>query len=277
MAAANFTFYLHFQNGVIDIYNKLLSHYKNLSEQISAIQDELSNLPPGTLYCTRNGSYTKWYHQLLSQQVYIPKKQKNFAQVLARKKYLELKLQTLTFEQQTIRTCLDNLAAHPSKVETLFQASSPYCELFHTVFQPISTELNQWMHADFECNTKYPEQRIHKSASGLMVRSKSEALIATLLSHNHIPFRYECALQLGETTLHPDFTLRHPKTGAFYYWEHFGLMSLPSYQKNVFSKLQLYTSHNIIPSIQLITTYETNEHPFDSAYAEQLIHYYFGD
>ena len=196
---------------------------------------------------------------------------------MARKKYLDLKLQSLSFERQTIRTCIDTLASHPSKIETLFQESSPYCELFHTVLQPISTELNQWMNADFEYNIKYPEQRIHKSASGLMVRSKSEALIATLLSHNRIPFRYECALCLGETTLHPDFTLRHPKTGAFYYWEHFGLMDFPSYRKNVFSKLQLYTAHNIIPSIQLITTYETSEHPFDSAYAEQLIHYYFGD
>jgi len=266
-----------FEKGETDIYNKLLSHYKNLTEQISAIQDELSTLPPGTLYCTHNGNYTKWYHQLLSQQFYIPKKEKNFAQVMARKKYLELKLQSLSFERQTIRTCIDTLASHPSKMETLFQESSPYCELFHTVFQPISTELNQWMNADFEYNIKYPEQRIHKSASGLMVRSKSEALIATLLSHNRIPFRYECALCLGETTLHPDFTLRHPKTGTFYYWEHFGLMDFPSYRKNVFSKLQLYTAHNIIPSIQLITTYETSEHPFDSAYAEQLIHYYFGD
>lgn len=210
-----------FEKGETDIYNKLLSHYKNLTEQISAIQDELSTLPPGTLYCTHNGNYTKWYHQLLSQQFYIPKKEKNFAQVMARKKYLELKLQSLSFERQTIRTCIDTLASHHSKIETLFQESSPYCELFHTVLQPISTELNQWMNADFEYNIKYPEQRIHKSASGLM-----------------------------------DF---------------------PSYRKNVFSKLQLYTAHNIIPSIQLITTYETSEHPFDSAYAEQLIHYYFGD
>ena len=81
-----------FEKGETDIYNKLLSHYKNLTEQISAIQDELSTLPPGTLYCTHNGNYTKWYHQLLSQQFYIPKKEKNFAQVMARKKYLELKL-----------------------------------------------------------------------------------------------------------------------------------------------------------------------------------------
>ncbi|MDR9785657.1 hypothetical protein, partial [Rhizobium redzepovicii] len=100
------------------------------------------------------------------------------------KKYLELKLQSLSFERLTIRTCIDTLASHPSKIETLFQESSPYCELFHTVLQPISTELNQWMNADFEYNIKYPEQRIHKSASGLMVRSKSESLIATLLSHN---------------------------------------------------------------------------------------------
>lgn len=35
-----------FEKGETDIYNKLLSHYKNLTEQISAIQDELSTLPP---------------------------------------------------------------------------------------------------------------------------------------------------------------------------------------------------------------------------------------
>ena len=40
--------------------------------------------------------------------------------------------------------------------------------------------------------------------------------------------------------------------------------------------LDLYKKNKIFNHI-LITTYETSEHPFDSAYAEQLIHYYFGD
>ena len=57
-------------------------------------------------------------------------------------------------------------------------------------------------------------------------------MIAMLLHLNAIPYRYECALSLGGVTLFPDFTIRHPGTGALYYWEHFGLMDDPAYAKN---------------------------------------------
>jgi len=91
-----------------------------------------------------------------------------------------------------------------------------------------------------------------------------------------IPFRYECALNLGGITLYPDFTLRHPQTGEFYYWEHFGLMDDEVYSANTSSKLQLYTSCGIIPGIQLITTYETKEYPLSTETIEKTIDYYFG-
>ena len=76
----------------------------------------------------------------------------------------------------------------------------------------------------YEKNPKYPEHLIHKTVSGIYVRSKSESMIALQLYTEKIPFRYECALQLGETTLYPDFTILHPKTGEIFYWEHFGMM-----------------------------------------------------
>lgn len=95
------------------------------------------------------------------------------------------------------------------------------------------------------------------------------------LFSNKIPFRYECALILGTTAIYPDFTIRHPKTGETYYWEHFGLMDEPSYCKNSCSKLQLYTTHGIIPSIHLITTYETHDNPLDMKTVERIIAEYF--
>lgn len=49
---------------------------------------------------------------------------------MARKKYLELKLQSLSFERQTIRTCIDTLASHPSKIETLFKNLLPIVNYF---------------------------------------------------------------------------------------------------------------------------------------------------
>ena len=92
---------------------------------------------------------------------------------------------------------------------------------------------------------------------------------------NKIPFRYECALHLDETVLYPDFTILHPSTQQLYYWEHFGMMDSSVYAQNTYSKLQLYTSHNIIPSIQLITTFETKDHPLTQKTIEAIIKQYF--
>lgn len=160
------------------------------------------------------------------------------------------------------------LSAH-TKIETQIQTLlTPY-------FTPLSQELSDWMNSPYEHNPHHPEHLLYKSSSGNLVRSKSEAIIDMLLSLNKIPFRYESALQLGEVTLFPDFTIRHPKTGIVYYWEHFGLMDNPIYSQNAFSKLQLYTSHGIIPSIQLITTYETKENPLCPDTVEKIITHYF--
>lgn len=75
--------------------------------------------------------------------------------------------------------------------------------------------------------------------------------------------------------LYPDFTIRHPKTGRLFYWEHFGLMNQLTYRKSTCSKLQLYISNGIIPNIQLITTYETQEEPLDPETVEKIVEHYF--
>ena len=122
-------------------------------------------------------------------------------------------------------------------------------------------EISKWVNEPYIHNPTYPEKLIHKTVAGIMVRSKSEALIVSSLVKNHIPFRYECALTLGNATVFPDFTIRHPQTGAYYYHEHFGRMDDPSYAKKAADKLQLYIVNGIIPSLQLTTTYETLAQP----------------
>ena len=86
----------------------------------------------------------------------------------------------------------------------------------------------------YDQNPLFPEQRIHKCASGHLVRSKSEAIIDMVLYTNQVPFRYECALTLGKTVIYPDFTIRDPSSGKTYYWEHFGMMDQPSYAARTF-------------------------------------------
>lgn len=138
-----------------------------------------------------------------------------------------------------------------------------------------SEEQKKWCRAPYERNVKYPEKLVHQSSSGNYVRSKSECLIDTILYMKQIPFRYECALQLGEITVYPDFTILHPRTGKVYYWEHFGMMDKAEYAQKAFAKQNQYAMHGIIPSHQLIVTYETSEKPLASNEIEQIIEKYF--
>ena len=100
-------------------------------------------------------------------------------------------------------------------------------------------------------------------------------MIVYLLHDYKIPFRYESELELGQVTVYPDFTIRHPKTGKLFLWEHLGMVDEPAYRRNTLSKLQLYMEHGWIPSVNLILTFETKEYPLDMAYVEGLIKDYF--
>ena len=257
------------------LHETMCAERQRLEREIVSLQARLKELPEGKLVCVRNGCYTKWYRSDGHDSVYIPKREKAFAEQLAVKKYLQMRLKELLQEQRAIDFYLRHHNSDAGYAEHLLSENSLYSELLSPYFTPESQELQKWMAQPYESNPAYPEQRIHKTSAGIFVRSKSEALIAMLLYMNKIPFRYECALSLGNVTVFPDFTIRHPHTGQFFYWEPFGMMDSSVYAKNAFSKLQLYTEHGIVPSIQLLTTYETKEHPLDSAAAENLIKSYF--
>jgi len=234
----------------------------------------LSNLPPGKLIVTQYQSRFKWYISNENQQAYLPKSQKSIAEELAKKKYLSYKLDELLQDKKAYTQYLQHFAKSSSKSEQLL-ASPHYFPLLKSFFLPKSQTHDEWVNSIYSKNINHPENLIHKSLSTNLVRSKSEAMIDTALFQNNIPYRYECLLQLGDLPFYPDFTILHPITEQIYYWEHFGMMDNPIYAKNTFSKLQIYTSNNIIPSINLITTYETKNAPLNIYQIEKIIHYYF--
>lgn len=227
------------------------------------------------MICSQNGNRVKWYHSDGHTKTYIPKKNRAFAEQLAKKKYLTLALEELIHEQRALNFYLNHHSRHSGKAEYLLTNIQGYQELLSPYFQTVSQKISDWQNSPYEQNPKYPEQLIHKTASGKFVRSKSEVMIDLYLYNKHLPFRYECALRLGEATVYPDFTILHPQTGERYYWEHFGMMDESSYYQKVFPKLQLYTSYGIIPSINLITTFETRKHPLTTELIEKIIEYYF--
>lgn len=257
------------------IYEKILKESKRLETKINELQKQLDTFPEGKLISTANTKGTKWYRSDGHTSIYLPKKERQLAEQLAHKKYLSLQLQNLLHEKTAIDFYLRHHDSNAYQTEQSFVNSLQYKDLLSPIFTPLSEELQNWINEPYERNEKYPENLTHNTYSGNYVRSKSEALIDMFLYKNNIPFRYECSLQLDEITLFPDFTIRHPETGDFYYWEHFGMLDNPAYVKNVLSKLQLYISNGIIPSVQLITTYETKENPLVPETVEKIVEHYF--
>ena len=162
-----------------------------------------------------------------------------------------------------------------SDVEKVFENSPELLNLLSSYFSPLSKELDDWMKSPYEKNLKFPEHLTQKVGPNEYVRSKSEAMIVKLLKQHQIPYRYECKLVLNGIEMYPDFTIRHPKTGKIFYWEHFGLLNNPEYIKNMHTKMNTYTLNNIMPGINLITTYETKDNPLTFEMIEMMINYYF--
>ena len=257
------------------IYERMLDERRQIEEKIKELQQMLQQFPEGKIFCAKNGKYYKWYLTDGKTQTYLPKKKRKLAEKLAAKKYLSLLLEDFIHEKRAIDFYLRHHNSKGSNAEQLLLRTPEYKDLLLPYFKPISQELYEWSTSPYDSNTKYPEQLTHKTFSGSYVRSKSEVLIDMVLRNYKIPFRYEAVLQLGDTAIYPDFTIRHPQNGKFFYWEHFGLMDDKNYVQNMHFKLKLYTSHGIIPSIQLITTFETKDIPLTVEVIEKIVKHYF--
>lgn len=256
------------------LYHQLLKRKNELSTTIQNMKHRLSSYPDGELICTKNGNYITYLHSRNGTYTYIPKKNLELINILAEKKLAAARLEDLEKELQAVNAFLKYYKSDSTKLEQLLSHSS-YQKILAQCFQPDSESLKQWVEEPYEKNPSHPDALLHPCPSGHIVRSKSEALIDQALFLHNIPFRYECSLHLKNITLYPDFTIRHPTSNQYFYWEHFGLMDSPSYVQNVFQKLNTYCQNNIIPTINLITTYETKEHPLASKTIETIIQEYF--
>lgn len=254
--------------------DNLLLRQQEITAEITEVQKQIDSLPDGKLICVQNGKYGKWFNSQKKGYSYIPTKDKEFAGQLAIKSYLACRIEDLKDEQNAIKSYLKHYDSQHLRTHELL--SKPvYQNLLSKYFQPLSQELDEWCKMPYEHNTQNPENLIHESISGNILRSKSEAMIDMLLYQLKIPYRYECQLNLNGTILYPDFTIRHPYNGKLYYWEHFGMMDSPFYVQNYLKKMRTYLENGIIPDIDLITSFETKDRPLTSQKVQKLINNYF--
>ena len=252
-----------------------------LLNEKTRLENLLAELPEGTLSFGRNISkgkpYYKWYISenrdgRRAKKFYLRREQRALARKLARKSLLLARLRDIDHELNALSAYLSkhstanfwNKLVRAPGIRELISEEDYQGEKFGTPPE-MEEMLRQWANEDYETNPAFPEQKNVPTDAGIMVRSKSEAIIVMFLTMFHIPFRYECKLVVGGHTFYPDFTIRHPITGEIFYWEHVGRLDLSDYRMDYLSKLRIYMNNNIFPDANLILTYESESHPLDSS------------
>ena len=231
----------------------------SVKKQQSAIKAKLAELPEGGICVYKCDGYTRYKGSYRGKSRYFRKEELPLVKKLLLRKYLQLKLNDLkTLErslavyrrigQRQTTTAAQYLIDHPEAgkllADQLVDRPSPYLS---------------WMQRPDPLAAPHQDKRTEHAVAGMRVRSKSEVMIAAALYECGLPFRYEEPLLLGGKMYFPDFTIREPHNGSFYWYEHFGMMDDMAYANQAFDKMKNYARHGIVPGINLITTFETKE------------------
>ena len=265
---------------------KLMQEAKqNLLKEKQRLEKFLSGAPAGMLIYSRttanNKIYYKWYVSARDgsgkrTKIYIPNKDRSHARELAKKRLRMKRLDDVKSQLRAIDSFLAKYREH-SDLDDLLDA--PMIENLlaeeHRPTREMAEELKRWAEEEYEMNPAFPELKTVPTVDNIKVRSKSEALIVMLLSTLHIPYRYDCRLDIGGHVCYPDFTIRHPVTGKFYYWEHVGMLDRPGYRADFLTKFRIYIGNGLLPDHNLILTYESEGHPFDITIAQDKIKEFF--
>lgn len=240
-----------------------------IDSEILELEKTLKKLPGGKLLFSHNERRVKWYVRDNNETVYVPKSDRNRAEKLAYRKYIETKILMLTKKKKLLNGDYKAYCLAREKFNNLLE-DRHFVELLKP-FNIVNHNEDAWAKEKYITNMNHLDNRIHSTVGGLKVRSKSESIIAMALSNNGIAFRYECELIFSGYTIYPDFTIKHPVSGEILYWEHLGMMDDIEYETKAKWKISKYVSEGIYPMDKLILTYETINNPLDYGYAEKII------
>ena len=267
----------------MNLYKEALSAQKELKSRISSLERELKSCPPGSLRCHKHGAKYRYYQFFPDPKNpkngirhHISSKNLDLARDLARKAYILYQLHDLQNELKAVESYLKNHKNPRTEDLSILMRNEGFRKLLLPSFYSLTDELEEWKNAQYDRLEEYPESLNVQTITGDYVRSKSESMIYSMLVQKGIPFRYECKLILDSITIYPDFTIRHPRSGMFVIWEHFGLSDNSEYQSNMLSKHSIYLRNGYIPGYNLILTYETKDHPLSYHLINDITDHYFG-
>lgn len=245
------------ENKISSIDNRI--HW--LESEILEIQERLETITEeGTIYPTQKDGNVKWYVWKNGRREYLSKKNDKEIRNLVNKKYLELYLKDTINELRLLET---NRKAR-KKYKTDYAQKMLKQKHYRSILLAVDEKENE------KSQVPNPEALKFYTKMGIIVRSKSEVIIATALYDNNIKFEYEKAIKISDVIYYPDFTVEK-KNGDIILWEHLGLIDNSDYRNKAYRKILKYNENGYYQGKNLILTYETAESPLDPMDVEHEI------
>lgn len=252
-----------------DIYEAL----KRAQEELAT---ELRELPEGYLsvYVRKDGVY---YSNIIPKKGNRKKavrkgitKDKTLVKALVRKKYVEEAAALVEKDLSILENAVKKyIPFDENSVMGEFARNHP--ELADCVYRDAG-DIDEWASNYERQKDFYEEDRTSVAGDGQLMRSRGEIIIAEKLRQYKIPFRYEASLGIPDLPYVPDFTIRRPKDGKIFYWEHFGDVTDEQYMTRNARKLERYEEYGIVPWDNLIISYDFENGGVNTPLIEGLIH-----
>ncbi len=220
-----------------------------------------------------------YYVKLINgKQEYISKKDTKTIKSLSQKLYNTKTIDMAEKDKAQISECIDILSKDPSK--SILDSIPKALHQFIDTGTNIDNEYaKKWGDEIIQNKNPKKTEKEYETPSGLIVKSKSEWMIAKILDDYKVPYYYEKpfddygSMYFGAPryNLYPDFTCLNKRTGKTYYWEHLGKMDDVEYVSKNINRIMNYGAYGIYPGNGLIVTYESNSIPFRYSYVSGLI------
>lgn len=262
---------------VIMLKEELQARKEKIHRIITEKRKCTKSAPEGGLRIVKRKYGNQYYWRKVvndTNGVYIPKKDIQIAQRLAQKDYDSEILRMANKELKIINEYLAILDC--KTVETVYGTlNEPRRILVKPVIPTDEEYVLNWMDEQYDRMAFSEETEEHYSANGIRVRSKSEEIIANLLEHYKIPYKYEYPLHLERGTLvRPDFICLNVPRRKEMVWEHFGMMDNEEYANKNIQKISFYEHSGYIPGENMILTFESSQVPLNSNVVRSKIERY---
>lgn len=258
--------------------NPDISNLQERRELLNNIVDELrlsiEKLPEGSLHLVKSSRGTQYYHRTDSKDKsgkYIRKSDQAMVYELAQKDYSK---KVLLLAEQEIKQIDRFLSKYsPSKLSNEYSGLlKERKELIVPIAMSNADYAKIWQEEVYIGKEFMDNAKEYYTRKGERVRSKSEIIIANMLSDNNIPYRYECPLEMKNgIRIYPDFTVLNMKTREVKYLEHLGMMDDEEYRENALERIKLYEKNGYLLGKNVLVSYETGKSPIDQKLLQQKI------